>query len=256
MELISRGVSRVILITAIACAFLPATAQTPGARPRLMTQDNVVAGTVTYRQVKPLPASAVVTVKLLDVSRAARAMTIAEHHIEASGKKKPFAFDFAYDRDKILAKNRYALRAEISDGDKLLYVTERGYEVITLGNPRVVNIVVVPVGESAAGGSTLSLSKYGTGSLLLDSDRLLIVRAVVRVQTDGQGTVTVSGVDSPTTFSGKATFLDAGTVRIRVTRAGGRRADGTIEIRYKGGDLTSITSSNLTIDGQSVALRF
>ena len=111
------------------------------------TQDNVVAGTVSYRQRSALPPTAVIIVKLVDVSRAdAPSTTIVERRIDAAGKQVPIPFDFAYDRRKIDERNRYVIQAEIRDGDKLLFITDTSYPVITQGNPRTVDVVVVPVG--------------------------------------------------------------------------------------------------------------
>ena len=109
--------------------------------------DNVVSGTVTYRQRSALTTTAVVTVKLVDVSRGdVSSTTLVERQIETGGKQVPISFDFAYDRTKINEKNRYAVQAEIRDGGKLLFISNTSYPVITQGNPRNVDIVVVPVG--------------------------------------------------------------------------------------------------------------
>lgn len=113
----------------------------------IQTQDNVVSGTVTYRQRSALPETAVLTVSLLDVSRAdAPSTPIAQERIETAGKQVPFSFGFAYDRTKIQERNRYAVRAEIRDGERLLFTTDTSYPVITQGNPKTVEITVVPVG--------------------------------------------------------------------------------------------------------------
>lgn len=113
----------------------------------IVTQDNVVAGTVTYRQRMALPPTAVLTVRLLDVSRAdAPAVTIAEERIETAGQQVPFNFGFAYDRNRIQERNTYVIRAEISDGQRLLFTTDTSHPVITQGNPRNVDIVLVQVG--------------------------------------------------------------------------------------------------------------
>ncbi|MGH9947616.1 MAG: YbaY family lipoprotein, partial [Pyrinomonadaceae bacterium] len=65
------------------------------------TQDNVVSGTVTYRQRSALPSTAVLSVRLLDVSRAdAAADIIAEDRIDLAGKQVPISFDIAYDRSR------------------------------------------------------------------------------------------------------------------------------------------------------------
>ena len=111
------------------------------------TQDNVVAGTVTYRQRIALPPMAILTVRLLDVSRAdAAAVTVAEERIETAGQQVPFNFGFAYDRSRIQERNRYVIRAEITDGQRLLFTTDTSHPVITQGNPRNVDIVLVQVG--------------------------------------------------------------------------------------------------------------
>lgn len=113
----------------------------------IQTQDNVVSGTVTYRQRSALPPTAVLTVSLLDVSRAdAPSTQIAQERIETAGKQVPFTFGFAYDRARIQERNRYAVRAEIRDGERLLFTTDTSYPVITQGNPKNVDITVVPVG--------------------------------------------------------------------------------------------------------------
>src|SRR5436190_554857 len=118
------------------------------------TEDNVVSGTITYRQRVALPANAVISVRLIDVSRAdTAASVIAEDRIDAGGKQVPISFDLAYERSKIQERTRYVIRAEIRDGDRLLYTTDMSYPVITLGNPRSVEVVVVPVGGGGGGGN-------------------------------------------------------------------------------------------------------
>jgi uncharacterized lipoprotein YbaY len=113
----------------------------------IQTQDNVVAGSVTYRQRVALPPTAVLTVRLQDVSRAdAPAVTIAEQRIETAGRQAPFTFGFVYDRNRIQERNSYVVRAEITDGQRLLFTTDTSYPVITQGNPRNVDLVLVQVG--------------------------------------------------------------------------------------------------------------
>lgn len=114
---------------------------------QMTTQDNVVSGTVTYRSRMALPPNAVLTVRLVDVSRAdAPSVTIAEQRISTAGKQVPIPFDMAYDRSKIVERNRYSIQAEIRDAGRLLFITDTNYPVITQGNPRVVDIELVPVG--------------------------------------------------------------------------------------------------------------
>ncbi len=117
------------------------------------TQDNVVSGNVTYRPRNALPSTAVLTVKIVDVSRAdASAITISEQRIETAGKQVPIPFDLVYDRSKIQERNRYAVQAEIRDGGRLLFITDTSYPVITQGNPRSVEVTLVPVGGGGGPG--------------------------------------------------------------------------------------------------------
>ena len=115
---------------------------------------DAVTGTVTYRQRMALPPTAVVAVRLLDVSRQDTAAgVIAEDRISTEGKQVPIPYDLAYDPTKIQQRNRYVVRAEIRDGDRLLFTTDTSYPVITQGNPTTgVEVVVVPVGGGGGGG--------------------------------------------------------------------------------------------------------
>lgn len=115
--------------------------------------DNVVAGTVTYRQRSALPPGAVLTVRIVDVSRQdASGTMIAQRQIETGGRQAPFPFDLAFDPDKINPRSQYAVQAEIRDQNRLLFINDTRYPVITQGNPKSVEIVVVPVGAGGPGG--------------------------------------------------------------------------------------------------------
>ena len=120
----------------------------------ISTQDNVVSGTVTYRPQRPLPAGAVLSVRLVDVSRQGGASdSIAQDRIDVGGKQAPFSFDLAYERNRVQERNRYAIQAEIRDGERLLYTTDTSVPVITQGNPRSVEITLVSVGGGGGGGN-------------------------------------------------------------------------------------------------------
>ncbi len=171
------------------------------------TQDNVVSGTVTYRQRSALPATAVLTVKLVDVSRQdVSSITIAEQGVETAGKQVPFSFDMAYDRSKIVERNRYAVQAEIRDGGRLLFITDTNYPVITQGNPRNVEIVVVPV--RGGGGNQGSGVLRGTVTYLqriaLGANSEVAVRLVDSATPDGapvaENTFATNGRQVPIPF--------------------------------------------------------
>lgn len=342
-------------------------------RPEITTQDNVVAGTVTYRQRVALPRGAVLTVRITDASRS-DSPVVAEQKIETDGRQNPFEFGLAYDKSKIRENNRYVLSAEIRDAaGRLLFITDQQYPVITQGNPRNADILVVPVGSgqqqragrirgvvtyrqrmalpanaevivrlrdstsptgetiaedkfSVAGrqvpipfelgfeprdiirgrtyeltaeirvdgqvvfrtengttvelrngqadpvelvltpielakpvvtGKTLSLSKFGTGSLRIEgSNSMFLIRASVSVATDGSAKITLFRLDGPVEFTGKLIYFDDTTLRINLTASGDSSASGEIEIIYSGRNLRSLSSKDLILDGQKAEIRF
>jgi uncharacterized lipoprotein YbaY len=121
---------------------LPAGARAQG--------DATVAGVVLYRERIALPPGAILKLQLQDVSLAdAPAMVLAEQTIEPMGKAPPYAFELAYDASAIDERHSYAVRAEIRDGDQLLFTTTERYAVITQGNPSSgLTIVVRSIGAS------------------------------------------------------------------------------------------------------------
>jgi putative lipoprotein len=108
-----------------------------------------VTGTVTYLQKIALPADAVVTVTLEDVSRAdAPADMLGQQVIEPKGAQVPIPFAVPYDSSKIQDNHTYSVRATIKDGSgKLLFTSDTSVPVITRGSPTEnVEIVVIPSG--------------------------------------------------------------------------------------------------------------
>ena len=175
------------------------------------TQDNVISGTVTYRQRSALPATAVLIVKLVDVSRQDVSSTIiSEQRIETSSKQLPFSFDLVYDRSKIQERNRYAIQAEIRDGDRLLYITDTSNPVLTQGNPRVVDVVVVPVRGGGQGSGNRDRTLRGTVSypqrIALANNSIVSVRLVELTNQSTTGeiiaetTVNTNGRQVPISF--------------------------------------------------------
>ena len=105
---------------------------------------------MTYRERIALSPQAVVEVKLLDISQAdAPAITIGEQIIENPGQV-PVAFEIQYDPEAIDERLTYAVGVRIMEGDKLWFINETQYGVITRGNPLDVDIVLVKVGEPSA----------------------------------------------------------------------------------------------------------
>jgi putative lipoprotein len=110
-----------------------------------------VTGTVTYRERVALPPTAVITVRLVDVSRAdAPAIVLGEQIMQAAGKQVPFSFEIQFDPAKIEANYSYAVQARIEEDGKLRFVSDRHYAVITRGAPTHVDMVLRSVGAPDA----------------------------------------------------------------------------------------------------------
>jgi putative lipoprotein len=107
------------------------------------TTTGKVTGSVTYRERIALPPSAIITVKLVDVSLAdAPAVLIAEQVIVTAGRQVPFEFALDYDPSRILPSHTYAVQVRIENGDRLLFISDTMNPVITRGAPTRVDIVV------------------------------------------------------------------------------------------------------------------
>lgn len=110
----------------------------------------VIKGQVVYRERMMLPPGAEIEVQLQDISRAdALATVMASVLLQADGGP-PYAFEIDYDPSRIDQRMRYALRATISDGDKLLF-TSTDYIDPFAGSP--VEVLVRRVAEPVSRGS-------------------------------------------------------------------------------------------------------
>ena len=107
------------------------------------TAGSRVTGSVTYRERIALPPSAVITVRLVDVSRAdAPAELLAEQVIHTAGRQVPFEFVLEYDAARIQPTHTYAVQARVEDGGRLLFISDTMNPVITRDAPAHVDIVV------------------------------------------------------------------------------------------------------------------
>ncbi len=103
-------------------ATVTSAAETPGA---------AITGTLTYRERIALSPAAVAIVELQDVSRTdVRATTLSSLRLEAPGDP-PIPFRLDYDPAQIDERMRYAVRAEIREGERLLFTTDRHHGVLT-----------------------------------------------------------------------------------------------------------------------------
>jgi putative lipoprotein len=93
-----------------------------------------IEGQVLYRERMMLPPGCRVEVQLQDISRADAMATVLESvTIEAQGGP-PYPFAIEYDPARIDPRMRYALRATITSGDRLLFTNTEYIDPFT-GNP-------------------------------------------------------------------------------------------------------------------------
>jgi len=93
-----------------------------------------ITGTAIYRERMALPPNAVFEATLEDVSKAdAKAEVLGIARIENPGNT-PIAFEIPYDASRIDPRHRYSVRARIVVGDRLLFITDRHYPVLTAGH--------------------------------------------------------------------------------------------------------------------------
>lgn len=180
-----------------------------------------VTGTVTYRTRNLLPPTAVVTVQLVDVSRAdAPADVLATQVIEPKGGAPPYPFALSYDPAVINQANSYAVQAAIRDGDQLLFITTQRYSVITRGGPTSgIELVVEPVAQTPAGPPQR-----------------------VTIESPAEDTL----VGSPVTITGRAArFPTGGTLRYRFRDEAGRTlGEGALPVE---GDFRGTASFNASL---------
>ena len=116
-----------------------------------------IQGTAAYRERMAMPAGAVFEATLEDVSRAdAPASVIASARLASPGNP-PIKFSIAYDPAKIVANNRYVVRARITQDGKTLFTSDTATPVITRGNHMSVSIML----RRAAGSQAVSPNPGG-----------------------------------------------------------------------------------------------
>ncbi len=101
----------------------------------------------SFREDIALPASAVVHVELLDISRKDSGIArLGEDSIWIAAGKLPVSFRIAYDPSRVDPTHVYVIRARITGNDRLLFQSATPCYVLTRGAPRDVDIMVSPAG--------------------------------------------------------------------------------------------------------------
>ena len=109
-----------------------------------------VTGTVSYQERIALPPSAIIRVSIYDVSLMdIEATLIAEtEYSVADTSQVPINFKINYLAKDIDPRRLYNVKAQITDGDKLMFSNTAAYPVITKGNGHSVDIVLQAAGKA------------------------------------------------------------------------------------------------------------
>lgn len=144
-QLLAMPVVLGVAVSATACAPTPEY-QRP-VPPIAQVSISHVTGTASYRERILMPAGSVLSVKVLDVSRAdAPSETVAEGSYTLDGRGPPYNYDLRVFMDQINPQHTYAVRAELRDPNgRLRFTTDTRHEVLTRGAPNTADIVMVAV---------------------------------------------------------------------------------------------------------------
>ena len=170
-----------------------------------MAKTRTLTGTVTYRERMALPPSAVVEVKLLDVSRAdAPAGVTAQTVIRPRGQV-PIPYRLTFNDVKIMPGHTYALRASIRAGGRLLFTSTTHQPVLT-GGPDQTEIFVQRVAEQPStppgAGTVLPLQGKWLAEDIRQGGVIDRLQTVLEIGEDGA----VSGTGGCNRMAGKATI--------------------------------------------------
>lgn len=125
-------------------------------RVQLDSSSQSLTGLVSYRGRSRLPADAVVTVEIDNVSRPYYQVRHGQTAFRASPSDMPF--EIAYDPNYIDPQDNYQVHATVTSGGRII-LASRAQTVLTNGNPSNVRLELVPIGDGSfvgvgSGGST------------------------------------------------------------------------------------------------------
>ena len=109
-----------------------------------------ITGTVSYLERIALPPNAIIQVRLEDVALAdAPAKTIAQERITLGDRQVPVPFELKFDPKTIEEKHTYVVTARILVDDKLRFLSDKAYPVLTRNNPVRVEMILKPAQANA-----------------------------------------------------------------------------------------------------------
>jgi YD repeat-containing protein len=154
----------------------------------MSTQQETVSGTVSYRQRIALPPNTQIVVQLLDVSRQdAPAEVLATETITLGDRQVPVPFTLAYNPDRIIANNTYAVNARILVDGNLQFISTTRYAVITQGAPNQVDVVVDSVAARTSQTTPTSVESEQTSQALTCSGIIQSTVNLTAYYTPGEG---------------------------------------------------------------------
>jgi uncharacterized lipoprotein YbaY/heat shock protein HslJ len=109
-----------------------------------------VSGQASYRERIALPPGAVFEAVLEDVSVADKpAQELGRATLDDPGSP-PFSFEIAYDPEMVAPDRTYSVRAQVSVGRRLMFVSDSFNPVLTGGAPEKADVTMIRVGEVAS----------------------------------------------------------------------------------------------------------
>jgi putative lipoprotein len=140
--------ANVIALAACAGAGPDTPVPAPAATPDQTGANVQVSGNVSYRQRVALPDSALVIVRIVDVSRAdAPGEILGEARIPSAGRQVPIPFAIVVPASRVAANHSYAAQARIEYDGKLRWITTQRYPVLTRGAGNTAELRVDPVAD-------------------------------------------------------------------------------------------------------------
>jgi putative lipoprotein len=122
----------------------PAKAETSSAASSFID----ISGRIYFYNRVPLPADAVMIIKIQDAARAgARARTLAEVEINPIEQIIPVPFQTTIDRDLISKKAKVTVNVRIEQQGKLLFISDKVTPALVKGKPVFVEMQLKPVSQ-------------------------------------------------------------------------------------------------------------
>ena len=107
---------------------------------------NAVTGTITFDGEPSIPEGAVMTVQLRDVSYQDAAAPLIASQTIANPERFPVDFAVPYNPNDIDSRATYGLQVRVTLDDRLIYINDTSFDVLTRGNPgRGVKMWVIAV---------------------------------------------------------------------------------------------------------------